>query len=159
MTFPFTLIPSAISEIFCQMVSTQEHNLRSAFFPFVFENKIPYRGLVGTSGTNQTECCFPFTIFFHFSISRFQTHATQIRPFFGFKPQRMWHFCGKLVNRFPLCFSHSNRIFLSNGKHPNAVCAKRDRRNLAREGCQIHDFEWESLIGFQHHVIILSNQQ
>ena len=30
----------------------------------------------------------------------------------------MWHFCGKLVNPLPLCFSHSNRIFLSNGKHP-----------------------------------------
>ena len=30
-------------------------------------------------GTNQTECCFPLT---NFSVpSRFQTHATQIRPF------------------------------------------------------------------------------
>ena len=31
-------------------------------------------------GTNQMECCLPFT---NFSVtSRFQTHATQIRPFF-----------------------------------------------------------------------------
>ena len=30
----------------------------------------------------------------------------------------MWQFCGKLVNRLPLCFRHPNRIFLSNGKHP-----------------------------------------
>ena len=30
-------------------------------------------------GTNQTECCLPLT---NFSVpSRFQTHATQIRPF------------------------------------------------------------------------------
>ena len=29
----------------------------------------------------------------------------------------MWQFCGKLVNRLPLCFRHPNRIFLSNGKH------------------------------------------
>ena len=47
----------------------------------------------------------------NFSVpSRFQTHATQIRPFFGFKPLRMWHFYGKLVNRLPLCFRHPNRV-------------------------------------------------
>ena len=35
-------------------------------------------------GTNQGEFCLPFT---NFSVaSRLQTHATQIRPFFGFKP-------------------------------------------------------------------------
>ena len=31
-------------------------------------------------------------------------------------------FCGKLVNRFiPLCFRHSNQIFLSNGKHSSSL--------------------------------------
>ena len=35
-------------------------------------------------GTNQTECCLSST---NFSVpSRFHTHATQICPFFGFKP-------------------------------------------------------------------------
>ena len=59
-------------------------------------------------GTNQTECCLPLT---NFSVpSRFQTHATQIRPFSGF---------GKLTTRLPLCFRHPNRVFLSNGKHPS----------------------------------------
>ena len=55
----------------------------------------------------------------NFSVpSQFHTHATQICPFFGFKPKRIWHFYGKLANRLPLCFQHPNRIFLSNGKHP-----------------------------------------
>ena len=53
---------------------------------------------------------------YHLPISRFRTHATQISTFFGLKPLRMWQFCGKLVNRWPLCFRHPNRILLSNGK-------------------------------------------
>ena len=66
--------------------------------------------------TNQTECCLPFT---NFSVpSWFQTHTTQIHPFFGFKQYQMWRFCGKLVNGLTLCFRHPNWIFLSNGKHP-----------------------------------------
>ena len=32
-----------------------------------------------------------------------------------------WHFYGKLVNRLPLYFRHPNRIFLSNGKHPQCT--------------------------------------
>ena len=33
----------------------------------------------------------------------------------------MWQFCGKLVNRLPLCFRYPNRIFQSNGKHLKTV--------------------------------------
>ena len=66
-------------------------------------------------GKNQTEFCLPLT---NFSVpSRFQTHATQIRPFFGFKP---WNFyCN--VKSLPLCFWHPNCIFLSNGRHPSTL--------------------------------------
>ena len=56
-------------------------------------------------GTNQTECCLPLT---NFSVpSRFQTHARQIRPSFGFKPERIWHFYGKLVNRLLIAYHYA----------------------------------------------------
>ena len=41
----------------------------------------------------------------------------------------MWHFYDKLVNRLPLCFRHSNRIFLSNGKHPRAFKINHNNEN------------------------------
>ena len=52
---------------------------------------------------------------YHSPISRFQTHSP---PFLIQTVTGMWQFCGKLVNRLPLCFRHPNHIFLSNGKHP-----------------------------------------
>ena len=56
------------------LFGNSNRKLRSTFWGSPF---IPVR-------TNQTECCLPLT---NFSVpSRFQTHATQIRPFFGFKP-------------------------------------------------------------------------
>ena len=56
-------------------------------------------------GTNQTECCLPLT---NFSVpSRFQTHARQIRPSLGFKPERIWHFYGKLVNRLLIAYHYA----------------------------------------------------
>ena len=32
----------------------------------------------------------------------------------------MFQYCGKLLNRLPLCFRQPNRTFLSNGKHPRS---------------------------------------
>ena len=62
---------------------------------------------------NQTECCLPLT---NFSVpSRFQTRATQIRPFLD---------SNRNGCSLPLCFRLPERIFLSNGKQPWTLHAR-----------------------------------
>ena len=91
------------------LFGNSNRKLRSTFWGSLF---IPV-------GTNQTECCLPFS---NFSVP--DSGYTNSPVFLDSNRNGCGNStvnCGKLVNRLPSCFRHPNRIFLSNGKHPRYI--------------------------------------